>query len=129
MTYKIMYLISVLMSYIIGQMKESPKLGELEQLLLLAVLRLGDDAYGVTIQRELSSIAGRKISLGAIYTTMDRLEAKRYVSSTLGGATPERGGRSKRFFIVEGGGRAALAQSLDTIRRLARGVEIRVKGI
>ena len=110
-------------------MRSASKLGELEQLILLVVLRLGDNAYGVTIQREFSSVARRAISLGAIYTTLDRLEAKRYVSSTIGGATPERGGRAKRFFVVEAAGRAALARSLDTLRRLASGLEISVRGV
>ena len=76
------------------------KIGELEQLILLVVLRLEDNAYGVSIQRELLSVARRKVSLGAIYTTLDRLESKGYVSSTVGGATPERGGRAKRFFEI-----------------------------
>ena len=105
------------------------KLGELEQLILLVVLRLGDDAYGVTIQREFASIAHRRISLGAIYTTLERLETKRYVSSTIGGATPERGGRAKRYFVVEAAGKEALARSFETLRKLTAGLEISVKGI
>jgi len=110
-------------------MGSAPKLGELEQLVLLVVLRLGDDAYGVTIQREFLSVARRSISLGAIYTTLDRLEAKGYVSSTIGGATPERGGRAKRYFVVEAAGKKALVRSLDTLRALTAGLEASVKGL
>lgn len=100
------------------------KIGELEQLIILAVLRLENNAYGVTIQRELFSVAGRRISLGAIYTTLDRLQNKGYVSSTVGGATPERGGRAKRFFVVEMAGRRALIQSLETVKRLVKGLDV-----
>jgi DNA-binding PadR family transcriptional regulator len=103
------------------------KLGDLEQLILLTVLRLGDDAYGVTIQRELLSIGGRSISLGAIYTTLDRLESKGLVSSSVGGATPERGGRAKRYFAVEASGKQALIRSLGTLRKLAAGLGASVR--
>jgi DNA-binding PadR family transcriptional regulator len=104
-------------------MRPVPKLGGLEQLILLAVLRLGKDAYGVTIQREFALVAGRQISLGAIYTTLDRLEAKGYVSSTVGGATHERGGRAKRYVTLEADGLKALRGSLETLRSLASGLE------
>jgi PadR family transcriptional regulator PadR len=110
-------------------MKQIPKLGGLEQLILLVILRLGNDAYGVTIQREFASVAGRQISLGAIYTTLERLEAKGYVSSTIGGATRERGGRAKRYFALEAEGLKALQGSLDTLRSLSRGLEAEVMGI
>jgi PadR family transcriptional regulator, regulatory protein PadR len=100
------------------------KIGELEQLILLVVLRLGDNAYGVTIQRELLSVARREVSFGAIYTTLDRLETKGYVSSIIGGATTERGGRAKRFFVMEGAGKRALVQSLETVKRLATGLDL-----
>ena len=108
-------------------MKDTSKLGELEQLILLVILRLGDDAYGVTMRREALSVAKRELSFGAIYTTLDRLEAKGYVSSTIGGATAERGGRAKRYFVVEAAGRKALTRSLEALNRLAAGVEISVK--
>jgi PadR family transcriptional regulator PadR len=100
------------------------KVGELEQLILLVVLRLEDDAYGVTIQRELLSVAGRRVSFGAIYTTLDRLERKGYISSSIGGATAERGGRAKKFFTVEAPGKRALVQSLETVKRLAAGLDL-----
>jgi PadR family transcriptional regulator, regulatory protein PadR len=110
-------------------MKDASKLGGLEQLILLAILRLGPDAYGVTIQREFASVARRQISLGAIYTTLDRLESKGYVSSTIGGATQERGGRAKRYFVLEAEGIKALQASLETLRALSKGLEPAVKGI
>ena len=86
-------------------------LGEFEQLLLLAVLRLGDDAYGVTMRREIEERTGRSVTLGAIYPTMDRLEAKGFVRSTMSEPTSERGGRSRRYFRLEPAGRAMLEQA------------------
>jgi PadR family transcriptional regulator PadR len=71
-------------------------LGELEQIVLLAVLRLGDDAYGVPIRLEIEHRARRSLTIGALYRTLDRLEAKGYVASWFGEPTRERGGRSKR---------------------------------
>src|SRR5437763_9323287 len=76
-------------------------LGEFEQIVLLAVLRLGDDAYGVPIRREIEKRGGRKVTVGALYSTLDRLEAKGYVSSWFADPTAERGGRSRRYFRVE----------------------------
>jgi PadR family transcriptional regulator PadR len=71
-------------------------LGEFEQIVLLAVLRLGKNAYGVTIWEEIERRAERPVMIGAVYATLDRLEAKRYISSKVGDPTPERGGRAKR---------------------------------
>src|SRR5258706_10388953 len=75
-------------------------LGEFEHIVVLALLRLSDRAYGVTVRQEIEVRIGREVSIGAIYATLDRLEAKGYVKSQLGDPTPERGGRSKRFFRV-----------------------------
>ena len=72
-----------------------PNLGEFEHLVLLAVLRLGDDAYGVPIQCELEERAGRRVTVGALYATLDRLEGKRLLESWFADPTPQRGGRSK----------------------------------
>jgi PadR family transcriptional regulator PadR len=92
-------------------LKEMPKrgyLGDLELMVLLAVIRLGDDAYGVTISQEIERQSGREAALGTIYAALDRLEDKGLVSSELGNPTPERGGRAKRYFrITEAGVRAA----------------------
>lgn len=83
-------------------------LGEFEHLLLLAVMRLGDDAYGVTMRREIEERAGRSVSLGAIYPTMDRLEERGLVRSFMGEPTGERGGRRRRYFRLEPAGERAL---------------------
>jgi PadR family transcriptional regulator, regulatory protein PadR len=99
-------------------------LGEFEQLVMCAVLRLDDDAYGATIRRELLERAGRDVSAGAIFTTLERLEARGLVTSTYGDPTPERGGRRKRFYRLRPEGRRTLAASLETIRRMARGLEL-----
>ena len=87
-------------------------LGEFEQLVLLALLRLGQNAYGMRIRREIEERANRRASLGAVYTTLDRLEAKGFVSSWVGEPTPERGGRAKKFFKIEAPGQAVLRQSV-----------------
>src|SRR5580704_15399813 len=83
-------------------------LGEFEHIVVLALLRLGERAYGVTVRREIEMCIGREVSIGAIYATLDRLEVKGYVRSHLGDPTPERGGRSKRFFRVSAKGLAAV---------------------
>jgi DNA-binding PadR family transcriptional regulator len=99
-------------------------LGEFEQLVLLAVVRLDDNAYGATIRGELLERAGRDVSPGAIFTTLERLEARGLVTSRYGEPTPERGGRRKRYYSLRPEGRRALADSLDTIRRMARGLRL-----
>jgi DNA-binding PadR family transcriptional regulator len=75
-------------------------LTDFELMILLATLRAGDDAYGVTIAREIERTGGRTVVLGAVYTALDRLERNRMVTSDVGDPTPERGGRAKRFFRV-----------------------------
>lgn len=97
-------------------------LGEFEQLVLLALLRLGHEAYGVTIRTELESRAGRPVSLAAVYTTLERLERKGYVCHHLGPSTPERGGRRKKFFQLEPLGARALGESYATIKRMTEGL-------
>jgi len=97
-------------------------LGEFELLLLLAVLRLGDDAYGVTIRDELERETSRELTMGAIYKTLGRLQQKGYVSVRIGDPTPQRGGRRKKFYRVEPLGSRALKQSVADLRRLTRGL-------
>lgn len=99
-------------------------LGELEQLVLLAVLRLGDDAYGIAIQREIADHGDRRPSAGAIYSTLGRLEQKGYVRSRAGEPTPTRGGRRKKLYEVEAAGREALRGSLFAIRAMTQGLSI-----
>jgi DNA-binding PadR family transcriptional regulator len=99
-------------------------LGEFEHIVLLAVLRLGDQAYGVTIRREIEACARREVSIGAIYATLDRLEAKNFVQSRLGDPTPERGGRSKRFFRVIAQGVSAVKHTHRALRSLTEGLAL-----
>src|SRR5918998_3981168 len=93
-------------------------LGEFEQLILLAILRLRDDAYGVTIRAELADRAGRTVTPGALYTALERLEAKGLVTSRMGDPTPQRGGRAKRYVTVTAAGRQALARAVQAYQRL-----------
>lgn len=95
-------------------------LGEFEEIVLLTVARLGSSAYGVTIRQTVEEVAGRQTSIGAIYTTLERLEQKGYVSSRQGEPTAQRGGRAKRYFQIEGAGRQALHEA-ERIRTSLRG--------
>jgi PadR family transcriptional regulator, regulatory protein PadR len=99
-------------------------LGEFEHIVLLAVLRLGDQAYGVTVRREIEARTGREVSIGAIYATLERLETKSYVQSRVGDPTPERGGRSKRFFRVTAQGLSAIKHTHCALRRLTEGLAL-----
>jgi DNA-binding PadR family transcriptional regulator len=98
-------------------------LGDFEQLVMLAVMRLGQQAYGMTVRRQLEEIADRRVSLGAIYATLDRLESKGFVTSHLGGRGNERRGRAKRFFKVRAPGVRALRASLASSDRMRQGVQ------
>lgn len=98
-------------------------LGELEQLVLLALIRLGDDAYGVTVHQEIQHRTGRDMSFATIYTTLGRLETKGLADSFVGDPTPERGGRAKKHFTVTPAGKQALQQSLRALRTMARGLD------
>ena len=98
-------------------------LGEFEQLVLFAVLRLGDDAYGRAIRRELLDRAGRDASAGAVFTTLERLELRGLVESDYGDPTPERGGRRKRFYRLRPEGKRVLSRSFDALSRMARGLK------
>jgi DNA-binding PadR family transcriptional regulator len=85
---------------IIEVMAERGYLGEFELMILLAVIRLGDEAYGVPISRELEKHRERDVSVGSVYAALERLESKGLVASTLGDPTPERGGKAKRYFRI-----------------------------
>src|SRR5215471_19037347 len=91
-------------------------LGSLEHIVLLAVMRLGDEAYGIMVRREIESIAGRDLSVGAVYATLVRLESKGLVKSSAGEPTAERGGRAKRYFRVTADGKAAVRTTLEIIQ-------------
>jgi len=111
------------MFYFVDIMGEPDYLGQFEQLVLLAVLRLGADAYGVTIRQEIELRTGKAISIGATYATLDRLERKRYVRSWSGDPTPQRGGRSKRYFSVEAEGARALKHTLEAVGSMREGLQ------
>lgn len=98
-------------------------LGEFEQLLLLAILRLGPDAYGVSIARELEVHADRRVSRGALYTTLDRLEAKGLVRWRIVHGGADRGGLPRRAYTVTATGMAALRAAREVLQRMWRGVE------
>jgi len=99
-------------------------LGDLEQLVLLAVLRVGHDAYGVPVHSEILNRAGRDLTLGTIYKTLARLEAKGLVSSRIGAPTAYRGGRRTRCYSVTAAGKRALQASLQSLRRMAAGLDV-----
>jgi PadR family transcriptional regulator PadR len=99
-------------------------LGEFEHIVVLALLRLDDQAYGVTVRREIQSRINREVSIGAIYATLDRLEAKGYVKSQLGDPTPERGGRSKRFFRVTAKGVSAVNRTHRALQSMTEGLSV-----
>jgi DNA-binding PadR family transcriptional regulator len=98
-------------------------LGEFEQLVLLALMRLEPEAYGVAICHEIEKRTGRSVALGAVYTTLLRLEGKRLVATRLGDSTPQRGGRRKKYYRLLAAGRRELAASLDVLRSMTRGLK------
>lgn len=98
-------------------------LGEFEQMVLLSILRLGDDAYGLAIRDELQGVAGRSPSSGALYTTLDRMEGKGLIVSAAGDSSGVRGGRPRRYVTVTPAGKELLARSRHTLLALWDGLE------
>src|SRR3954469_6722700 len=105
-------------------MAKGDHLGEFEQLILTALMILGETAYGMTVHEQVEKLASglRAVSLGACYTTLDRLEQKGYVESWFSEPTPERGGRSKRFFKITGAGEKALKSALRVADNMVTGL-------
>ena len=97
-------------------------LGEFEYLMLTATSRLGEDAYGVTIRQEIEEATGRPCSIGALYTTLDRLEAKGFVKTWMGDPTPQRGGRPKRMVRITAKGIKAASEFYAAVTRASQGV-------
>ncbi|HVY92089.1 MAG TPA: helix-turn-helix transcriptional regulator [Bryobacteraceae bacterium] len=97
-------------------------LGEFEYLLLTAAARLGEDAYGVPIRQEIEAASGRRCSIGALYTTLDRLEAKGLLKTHMGEPTSKRGGRPKRMVRVTAKGVEAATHFYNSVSRVTRGV-------
>jgi len=104
-------------------MNSPAPLGEFEQLVLLAVMRLEGEAYAVPIRQEIESRTSRSVARGALYVTLDRLEEKGYLKSWLADATAERGGRAKRFYEVKPAGAKALEYSWAALRSMWEGLE------
>ena len=98
-------------------------LGEFEQIVLLAVMRLEDDAYGMTVRKEIEDRTGRDVSIGAVYATLDRLEVKGLVRSRVGEPTQARGGRAKRCFVVTPAGVSAVEQTQLAVKRMTTGLK------
>jgi PadR family transcriptional regulator, regulatory protein PadR len=98
-------------------------LGEFEQVVLLAVLRLGDAAYAIPVREEIEVRTGRSVARGALYTALERLESKRYLRSRMGEPLAERGGRPRRYYTVTATGLAALRCSRRALLQLWGGLE------
>ena len=99
-------------------------MGEFEQMVLLALLRLDNDAYGMEVREEIERRTGREVSYGAVYTALDRLERKGFVTFRLGEATPERGGRARKYFRVLPAGREALRETQQALTVMWDGVRL-----
>lgn len=99
-------------------------LGEFEQLVLLAVPQLSDGSYPSAVAREIEARTGRSVLRGAVYVTLDRLEGKGFLHSSLGAPTPQRGGRPKRFYGISPAGVKALRQAIRAVDRMAAGLDL-----
>jgi DNA-binding PadR family transcriptional regulator len=102
-------------------------LGDFEQLVLLGVLRLGDEAYGAAIRQEIHTRSGRDVSINAVYTTLDRLESKGLLRSWEGTPTPQRGGRRRKFYALRPAGITAIRHAYRALRSMADGLEARLE--
>ena len=120
--------------YILNNVKHiedyyAPVLGEFELLVLIALLRLGNGAYGAAIQRDIRERAGRDAAAGTLYMTLGRLEAKHMVVSYVGDPTPSRGGRRRRHYLLADPGERALGRAYRTCRRMSDGLEARLESL
>lgn len=106
-------------------MSKDKFLGEFEQFVLLAILKLAEDAYGSKVRQLLSESIGRDVTIGALYTTLDRLEGKGLLQSRIGEATSERGGRAKKYFKVTAQGQSALKRSKQALHSLWKGLALK----
>ena len=102
-------------------------LGELEQVVMLALLRVGAEAYGVPVRDEIERCTGRDLTLGTVYKTLTRLEEKGFVGSWTGEPTPQRGGRRKKYYKATGAGRLAVRRSIESLRTLTAGLDVGLK--
>jgi DNA-binding PadR family transcriptional regulator len=111
-------------AYIVGM---ADLLGTFEQAVLLSILRLGEDAYGRAILRQVQVSLGRDVAAGAIYTTLDRLEQRGFVASKLAPGTAIRGGRARRYYVVAAAGKRVLADAQKTLAKMWQGVKLPVE--
>jgi DNA-binding PadR family transcriptional regulator len=104
-------------------------LGEFEYLILSSAARLGNDAYGATIRQDIAAVTGRQCSIGALYTTLDRLEKKGFVKTSMGEPTPERGGRAKKMVRITAKGVREAQAFYQTVMRVSAGVAWAAEGL
>jgi PadR family transcriptional regulator len=107
---------------IIEEMAKRSHLGDFELIVLLAVMRLGDDAYGVPISREIEQQSGREVALGKVYAVLERLEGRKLVSSYLGKPTAQRGGKAKRYFRITPNGLRKAQETREALIKLWHGL-------
>lgn len=107
----------------------APVLGEFEQLVLLALLRLGNGAYGATILREIRERTHRDVPIGSVYVTLARLEKKKMVVSYVGEPSPERGGRRRKHYVMNDPGQRALGRAYRAIRAMADGMQPQLEAL
>jgi DNA-binding PadR family transcriptional regulator len=107
---------------IVEEMNARGHFGEWELMVILAVIRLGEDAYGVPICREIEAQTGREVAVGSVYATLERLEEKGFVSSELGQPTAERGGRAKRYFRISTNGLREVRRTQRSLINMWRGL-------
>ena len=110
-------------AYIVGM---AELLGTFEQAVLLAILRLGEDAYGRAILRQVQVLLARSVVAGAVYTTLDRLEQRGFVNSKLAPGTAIRGGRARRYYMIAAAGNRVLADAQKTLAKMWQGVKLPV---
>ncbi len=108
-------------------MAKGDHLGEFEQLVMLALLRLKDEAYGMRMRREIQSRTERSVAIGSVYATLERLERKGYVSSSVRAPEPIQGGRGRKFFRLTPDGGQALLRTQEALRRMTDGVSVRAE--
>ncbi len=109
-------------------MPKGEALGEFEHIVLLAVLRLRDDAYGMRVRREIHERTGRDVAIGAVYATLERLAAKGLVTAAVSNPTPQRGGRAKRSFRLTGAGIEALRRTRADLDAMLDGIVLPAPG-
>jgi len=124
----ILYFVVVTVFRLFKMQQQEKFLGEFEQFLLLSILKLGDNAYGSSIRQLLADTIGRDVTIGALYTTLERLDKKGLLDSHMGEATPERGGRAKKYFKVTAKGQHALTRSKRALTSMWENVALSLLG-